>query len=258
MKTIVAGGDHQYPFHDPRAVKLFERYIGDTQPDVVVLLGDVLDFWQLTTKFLRKGADPKVLLDEIKLASNHIKRIRKLAPHAEIIYIEGNHEARLRNYILECAPALEPFTNGPLHLSSLLGMGPDDGVTFVEPYGEVWEYDSLYFKHGDLASRFSAAAELALEGGSGVSGHAHRLQIACRTDRSGPHIWASLPALCNITGPNRPPGVYAGTNRVLNWQQGFGVIRFGPKKRKGTLFNIYPVVISNGEFVSPEGKLYRA
>tara|TARA_R110000787_G_scaffold37412_8_gene95045 strand:- start:153 stop:1130 length:978 start_codon:yes stop_codon:yes gene_type:complete len=257
-KLILAGVDHQIPFQDDLVLALFEQYARDIQPDVIVLPGDVLDFWMLSTKFKRRGADPQELVAEIARGELHIRRLHEAAPNAKIVWIAGNHEERLYNYVIELAPALEPFTQGAggLTLPHLLGLKDEKWFEYIGPYGEVYEYDSFLFKHGESTTQYAAKKELETEGSSGLSGHTHRSQSYFRTDRKGSHGWWSLPAMCNITGAMKPPGYRKGASSVTNWQQGFGVVRFGPKKEEGTLFNVYPIIVSNGEFVSPEGVLY--
>ena len=55
METIVVVPDLQIPYHDKRAVQGVTNYIERTKPDQVVVLGDMLDFAYLSTKFLRKA-----------------------------------------------------------------------------------------------------------------------------------------------------------------------------------------------------------
>lgn len=244
METIVVVPDLQIPYHDKRAVQGVTNYIERTKPDQVVVLGDMLDFAYLSTKFLRKATEPDQILKDIKTARDYL--IQWGAHSKALHFIEGNHEARLANYILEKAPQLEALTPTGFNVQDLLWIAPDH---YHGPYGTAYIHKSFVFKHGDYASRYAAQRELEMEGSSGMSGHTHHFQSAFRTDRKGAHAWWSIGCLCNVKGKNIPPGVYEGTNRLLNWQQGFAVIKFWDRG-----FNVYPVVITNGHFVDPEGR----
>lgn len=243
METVIVLGDLQIPYHDPPTVKAVLDYITKTKPDMVVVIGDFLDFPSLTTKFLRARTDPQKLLDEIWEAASLLDIMRLSTKR--LVFIEGNHEARLHNYITEKAPDLEALAGagGPLDLKSLLGVKP---MEYVGPYGSAFIHKGFVFKHGDIASHYSAFRELQMEGSSGMSGHTHRFQTAMHTDRSGAHAWYSIGCLCKIKGEGMPPPVEAGLNRMRNWQQGFAEIHFSDG-----IFNVYPIVITNGRFVAP-------
>ena len=212
---------------------------------MIVVLGDMLDFPYLSTKFARKHAAPQDLLGDLAVAREMLQFYR--ANCGRLIFIEGNHEARFTNYIMECAPALEPLVDGPLNLPALLNI---EGMEYVGPYGEVFIYHSIVFKHGDVASQYAAHSELTAEGSSGISGHTHRLQVAARSDRGGAHAWYSMPALCHVKGRRMPPGYHNGASIVRNQQQGFGLVYCDE------IFNIYPIIITDGMAITPEGSFY--
>lgn len=244
MEIAIVISDSQRPYHDQRALDVVYKYIMDIKPDHIIVLGDWLDFAQLTTKFLRRAAAPDQLMKDIEAASNELVGLSKYTK--ELTYIEGNHEVRMANYILERAPDLQGLSDGgPLDIERLLAV---PGMRYVGPYGEAWVHNSFVFKHGDFATTYAARKELEFEGSSGMSGHTHRFQTHMRTDRSGAHAWYSIGCLCNIKGPNMPPGA----RRHADWQQGFALVRWDAK-----VFNVYPVTITDGRFISPEGRLYK-
>ena len=244
-ETAIVLSDAQRPYHDQRALDVVYKYISDVKPDHIIVLGDWLDFAQLTTKFLRRAAAPDQLMKDIETASTELKMLSGYTK--KLTYIEGNHEARLTNYVLERAPDLQGLVapGRPLDLPTLLSV---PGMRYVGPYGEAWVHNSFVFKHGDVATTYTARKELEFEGSSGMSGHIHRFQTHMRTDRSGAHAWYSIGCLCNIKGRDMPPGA----RRHADWQQGFALVRWD----KG-VFNVYPVNITEGRFVSPGGRVYK-
>lgn len=244
METILVQNDHQIPYHDRRAVRVVSTVMEAIHPDIVVYLGDVFDLPGFSTKFRRFPEQKNQLTRDLKIGREMFALHRKVCPEARFIYIEGNHEARLRNYIVDVADELAGFVNedGILSLPYLLGAS-DFGIEYLGPYGAAWEHHSFIFKHGDKATAFAAAAELRSEGSSGMSGHTHRGGSAFVTTRAGAHAWYENFCLCHVAGWDRPPSSIH-TSGLTNWQQGFSVIYFD----KG-IFNVYPVVITNGKCI---------
>lgn len=268
-ENVMVLADLQIPYHDVKALDAVYDYMAVLRPDVTVFLGDILDFPYLTTKFLRAHTDPKQIVDDLAAARYYIDRARSLS--GRVVFVEGNHEARLRNFVLERANALEGLVapGEALDLATLLEcqLSPYSAerelfiptVDYYGPYGSAYIHHSFVFKHGDYANQYAAMKELAMEGSSGMSGHTHRFQQAAKTDRGGAHAWWSIGCLCYTTSPNMPPGVHEGQNRLRDWQQGFAVVRFGtagsPTDPR-SLFAVHPVIIVDGQFISPEGDVY--
>jgi predicted phosphodiesterase len=247
-EQVLVLADLQVPFHDTRAIEAIRQYAADLQPGMIVFLGDILDFPTLTTKFTRSHTEPSKVLEEIGQARDIILSFERLTD--KVVFVEGNHEARLTTYVQERAPELEAFMTpgSPLNLEKLLDVPK---MEYYGPYGSAFIHKGFVFKHGDSVSKYGAEKELLMEGSSGMSGHLHRFQTHMRTDRGGAHAWYCIGCLCHVSGPNQPPAVHKGLNRLQNWQQGFAVIHFAQD-----VFNVYPVVITNGKFVSPEGRTY--
>tara|TARA_Y100000310_G_scaffold39113_1_gene36699 strand:- start:1065 stop:1820 length:756 start_codon:yes stop_codon:yes gene_type:complete len=243
MEIVLVMNDFQIPFHDEGAIACVEEVMVDLQPDVLVYLGDIFDFPGLSTKFRRSPDQRYNLKRELVTGAEIFLRHQRLVPHARRIYVEGNHEARLRNYVIDLADELAAFTdtNGALSLPKLLRLD-EAGIEYVGPYGAAWEHESFVFKHGDRATKNTSSAELVAEGTSGISGHTHRGGSTFNTTRSGAHVWYENFCLCHARGWKQPPShVNSG---IPNWQQGFSVVYFD-----GGMFNVYPVVITGGKCI---------
>lgn len=249
METMLAMNDAQIPFADPRALRCVEEVMKAMQPDVVVYLGDMMDFPGLSTKFRRLPEQRYGLKRELKIGQEVLDNHRMLVPSARMVYIEGNHEARLRNYVVDLADELDVFTDdaGVLSLPKLLGL-EKLGIEYVGPYGAAWEYHSFIFKHGERAVQNTSVAELRAEGTSGMSAHTHRGGSTFNTNRSGAHVWYENFCLCHIRGWKQPPRSVG--SELPNWQQGMSIIYF-----HAGIFNVYPVVITDGKCIF-EGKVY--
>ena len=251
-EAVMVVNDFQIPYHDPTALSVVEQVMADVVPDIVIYLGDIFDFPSLSSKFRKYPEQRYRLWRDIKLGKGIFTRHRGILPAARFIFVEGNHEARLGNYVVDNADELTDMLNvdGGLSLPKLIG-ADELGIEYLGPYGAAFEHRSFIFKHGERITQFSAAAELRAEGTSGISAHTHKGGSAYSTNRSGAHAWYENFCLCHTEGVKRPPSslVQAGP---VNWQQGFSIIYFD-----GGIFNVYPVVITHGQCVWG-GKRYTA
>lgn len=209
--TVVIGSDIHIPFQDNDAVQAFITHIGEYEPEVVVLNGDVLDMFMLSRFTKGEGRNP---LEEIEECRNLLSRIKEVAPpFCKLYYVIGNHETRLERYVLTKAP----------ELASLV----EDVFTIIkaEDYGftgcaSLTINDKVVIKHGTLLgnkSGLSAIKEMEASYMSGASGHTHRLckYIARKAGRK--FFWMETGCLCGLN-----PEYMVNPN----WQQGFAEINF--------------------------------
>lgn len=227
LYTVAVLGDVHAPYHSQSAVDLACAVLEEQRKirlDQVVNLGDLADFYSVS-RYDKNPLRRNQLQDELVVCAEVMSQLTEASGDAELHFIEGNHEARLKSYIARTAPALASLPQ--LQLSALLGL---------ESLG--WEYHPIYHliqdrflvKHGHLVSSQSGATakrELDAVGMSGASGHVHRLAHHERTDWSStingqpPHIWIETGCLCE------PDQEYA-QGRPPNWQQGLAIVQFTP------------------------------
>ena len=225
--------DQHAPHHDERLHRAVVAWLAEYQPERIILLGDLLDYDSVS----RHKPNPEfsaTLQDTINAGHQLLCDYRTAAPGAKIEALDGNHEDRLRNAILQQVPALHGLkpANSPdlpelMSTRSLLRLD-ELGVTFHRsPYGA---YDSaqieitsnLAARHGWIAKKGSGASALATIDHlrySVVVGHTHRQSLVYHTAHS-------------ITGkPQRLLGCEAGTLAKIegglgyanapDWQQGW-------------------------------------
>lgn len=236
--------DQQIPYHDPaltgsphKKEALVEHFIRAYEPHYIVIAGDALDFYGLSTF----DHNPNRIFrtkDEIKMGGNMIDGLQKCAPNAQIIWLDGNHEYRLwRSYmeltardpkVLEVLGALDIFS---LDTRSLLHL--DDRGVLYQPYSGHLNFLSFIVTHGDIVrsnSSYTARAMYDKWHSSGASGHTHRLGCYHFTDGTGrTHAWYELGALCQKTLE------YV---QNPNWQNGFG---YGEVLRNKIHFQLAPI-----------------
>jgi len=170
MVTIALGDTH-CPFHDKRALDVAYRIISDLQPDKIVLMGDMVDMYAISS-FSREPIRVLKLQDELDKTRGVLEQIDSLSD-ANIIYLEGNHERRLQRY-LRLHPEICNLDN--LKLEHLLGL---DGWSIKQDHTE----GNLIYTHGKYISKHSAYSvrrelEARAYQSSIIVGHTHR-QGAC-------------------------------------------------------------------------------
>ncbi len=218
------------PLHDRRAWHIAIQAAEIIQPARIVMLGDMVDFaegskrWPVTPD-LRATTQPTI--DELHW---WIARLREVSPHAQIDYLEGNHEDRIdralvggMSEMIDLRPAGE---DRPLVTWRRLLALDALGIDYVGPYGaRIALHDDCEAHHGQTVASGGGATVARMIKGAHVSqivGHIHRREYAARTiygPRGRRTIFAASPgSLCRIDG-----AVPAVKGRV-DWQQGLAVL----------------------------------
>ncbi len=104
--------------------------------------------------------------------------------------------------------------------------------------------------HGDTIGGGQASAKKAVETWcqNVVMGHFHTLQTftkASPAQDSKRFTGTCLPCMCDLN-----PGY--GRGRANKWVNGFGICSVRPSGD----FNLFPIVISDGQFSMPDGQVY--
>jgi len=267
------------PIHDESAIAVAIGVIKDLQPQQVVMVGDNLDFAEFG-KYLTAAPFKQLVQASIDRATMLCAQIRDAAPHAEIIWIAGNHEARMARYIQTNAEAAFGITRGkvekfrdkwPVLSVPFLCRMDEFKVSYLPGYPESAHYlnSNLVVVHGDkvVSNNSTTKKYLDNERISVIYGHIHRNELAYRTYRTdhGPRtIMAASPGcLCRVDGavPSTKSGMDEFGRPILqgaeNWQQGLGVVTFQPFGVGNEWFNYEPMWIYQGRGIF-RGKEYVA
>lgn len=248
------------PFHDEKAMAVALTIARDLDPDLIVNLGDFMDF----AMFGRFDQEPGFQVTaQAGIDRGHSFLAEQVEITDKVVLLEGNHDVRLQKYITKNAMAAFGLTkaNCPddwpvLSLQNLLRL-EELGVEYVDGYpnGEYYINDRLRCEHGSKhAPRGKIAAKIVGdENVSIITGHMHRIESVYKTTatRKGPKVslGMTLGCLCRTDGavPSTKTAIDARGNPVLgqmDWQQAIGVVEYvegdGP-------FNITPVLIQDGE-----------
>ncbi len=96
--------DMHIPYHHPGAVELALRYAQDFKVDHVIVAGDFMDCYQLST--FDKDPSCRDFPGEIQAVRQMFMAISKALHHPKIVVMEGNHEMRMTRLLMRAAPVL--------------------------------------------------------------------------------------------------------------------------------------------------------
>jgi len=234
------------PTHDETAISLCLEVTRRLDPELVVLVGDNIDLPELG-KYRLSPAFVRTTQASIDRTAQFAAELRAAAPNAEIIWLAGNHEERLTNYVLDNAKAAFGLRRGdtpdgwPVLSVPHLARFDEYGIRYLAGYpaSSWWINDRLQVRHGDRvrSNGSTAHAYLNTQKHSVIYGHIHRREWAERSRETfdGPStILAASPgtlARCDGAVPSTKGGIDVDGRPltvVEDWQQGFAVVTYQP------------------------------
>lgn len=273
-RRAVVLSDLQIPYQDEKAVQVALNVLRDIKPDKVVLVGDLLDL-SAWSKYIQRPEWATATQDAINQAHQLLAMLRKIAPTAEIVVLEGNHDKRMENYALNNAQAAyglrradQPEGWPVLSVPYLTAMDNLD-IEYISGYpaNRYWINQNLQIRHGSVARKGNTAIAVAQEERiSTIFGHIHRVEtqyLTHHTYEGGKTIGAwSIGCLCDIMG--RVPSVKGGVDlsgkpvpNAENWQQGIAIVDY---EDGDGAFNVQPTYINTfqGYATIVNGRKYSA
>lgn len=114
--------DIQYPYHDAVLLKKILHVAEKYQPNQIIQIGDGIDFPQVSQWSKgTAGEYADTLQEHIEgYRTDVLVALREAAQEARIVWIEGNHDLRLREFIRKYAAPLAPLK--ALETSSLFDL----------------------------------------------------------------------------------------------------------------------------------------
>lgn len=184
LEPVLFVPDTHVPYHDERAWQLMLEVGRAIRPKYVVHLGDLADFYKVSSH----SKDPSRQLrfkDEIALSRVKVEELEALdAEH--YIFVEGNHEDRLRRYLWDKAPELF----GLVDTRKLLGL---ERWQFV-PYKQDTKIGKVYVTHDvGYAGKYAARRTADTYQHSAVTAHTHRLDYLVIGNATGERYVSCVP-----------------------------------------------------------------
>lgn len=204
--------DCHLPFHHPANFQLMVRALRIFMPDVIVVLGDLHDFYAVNAHGKRPDRNG-LLLKEVEMSRPFLRQIEDINPDAKLIYIEGNHEYRFERYIESQASSLFGITD----VRRILAL---DKWVWV-PYKKSYRLGRVHLTHDTgTAGRNAARTSMDAFQGSAVIGHTHRMEMSFMGNADGP---AAVGAMFGWLGDPVHADYMHEVQARRNWVQGFGI-----------------------------------
>ena len=255
---LVVLGDHQLPFRNQKLTELSHSFLSSLKPDGLIYMGDLIDFPNLS-KFETNPDFTSTVQQGIDLGYQTLRDLKEsagLKKGSELIFIEGNHEVRLRRALINKLPQLFGIKNADateedksvLHLANLmkfneLGWIYWDEPSDVYPHPEYEIVKGLFARHGNFVrakAGMSALANLDRVDGSIIQGHTHRLAITHHTRWTGQTMnqYSAIETgtMADLEG--------LGYSKQPDWQGGFITLVVD---RKNNTFHPELVIYNNNE-----------
>ena len=236
--------DIHFPYHDMKSLSSLFKFIVDFKPDVIVQLGDLVDFYDLST-YSKEPSRINTLQQELDMGKWFWNVMSDLAPTAKKYMKAGNHEDRLSKFLCK-NPSIAVLND--LNIENLLRLDKNNVKYHHTGDHLVFHEDTkpLLVMHGKWTNKYSAMAHLEKMGVCGVSGHTHRASKLTKTNFSGEIQWLE----CGFLGSLKGEGFGFVKDGIANWSQAFGVGVFD-----GSNWHLQLVDIKDNKFVYG-GKLY--
>lgn len=241
---VFVGGDDQAPFNDKYLAEKKCEFLSQINPDRIVKIGDTMDFPDISKYKKNPEIDEIARVNDCINAGYEVMRDeRAAAPNAEIIKLIGNHDVRLRDFIIAYTPQLhglkraqiegqeEDSVFSPNFLLRLDELHVDlVGEHANYEHGEVKLSKYLAARHGWVATKGSGTSALkTLEHllYSVLVGHTHRLSLVHKTTHNIDGDLTTLAAcetgcLCVVDKNG------LGFTPSPDWQQGAATVEIWP------------------------------
>lgn len=211
--SCIVVNDLHIPFEDQATLACVERFWDTFTPDLEVYAGDIVDCYQLSV-FSSNPSRQFSLQDEFNATKAWLRKRVDKNPNARRVFMEGNHEDRLRRWMWKLGPAVSSLNSNTI----------EEQLALKEMEFEHLTWRSLVrilgceIQHGYRASRSAAMPQNVAQlmaratNSSGICGHTHRVNAVHWTDTRGSHSYRENGSLCRMDLEYAP---------FPNWQHAF-------------------------------------
>lgn len=218
FEVAVSVSDIHFPYHNKELLEATLLLMEDIQPHVIVINGDVNDFFQLS-RFNQGLERLDNLQEEIDMGYNFRRTLRDMFPNSTIRENLGNHDERILSYIENNARSLASLR--ALKPEALLGLDELEIMLFGRGGHRI--RPEFVFEHGHVVrgeAGASAKARLTNTLISGIMGHTHRMAEYPKFGYRN-LTWYEQGCLCSRSADYKIG--------ETNWQPGIAVGHFSTK-----------------------------
>lgn len=244
--------DIHAPYHDRESIAAVLAYARTLRLDYCIILGDLVDL-NCISRFIEDSPgeiqEQSILRDYDAAAGvldDVLDAVRRKNKACEAIYLEGNHEYRVENYINKY-----PQNRGLLEVERNLALTGRD-VKWIRFWSDkqrnAFRVGKATFIHGCWCNKYHAAKHVDEYWGQGVFyGHTHDVQEYSKSFAGHDETVRakSLGCLCDYDQRYLK-------GSTTKWQQAFAVFYFFPDGK----FQDVTIPIYNHKFVGLNGKEY--
>lgn len=235
MKRYLIIPDTHHPYCDMHAWSLVLKVGHLLKPHGIITMGDFVDCYSVSSHD-KSPARVRVLDEEIINANERLTELQALSPK-EQVFLEGNHEDRLKRYLMTHAPELFNLVK----IQDLLKL-KERNIKFV-PYKEHTKIGKLFVTHDTGKSgKYAHLQALDAFQANVAIAHTHRVGYAIVGNAKGKaHVGCMLGWLGDI----RRVDYMTKINALRDWAHGFGWMS---ETSDGNV-HVQPIPIVNGRVV---------
>ena len=199
---IMFASDFHFPYQHGDAFDAFLDALKKEQPNVLVLGGDVVDFYKISD-YVQYPHEGIPLEKEIVLTRLYLREIREcVGKECTIYWVEGNHESRLMKYLSKHAPEL--LTLPMLSIDEVFNLYDEKIDIIYVPSHVLLEIDDWVFRHGhemgygSIVPGNNARKGIYNYGMNYIQGHVHRGNVIHINQHNRIFTGVENPCLCDL------------------------------------------------------------
>lgn len=221
---VMVWPDQHFPYHDRQAHELLYKFAEWYQPNVHLHIGDCLDLCGISRhtadQFITQYENP--IKAELLSCGSHFDTLAAINPKAELIWLWGNHDDRLRQ-LAEKNPALRGLIDDEIALLREFGRCDNAGrikIVKLDDYEDDFAIGKLHFAHGFSSCKHVAAKHVEEYDESVMFGHAHTIQMFTKVHRGQPKAGYCIGHLVTRAARKYLKG------RPTRWALGFALVEY--------------------------------
>lgn len=225
--------DIQYPYHSPLLMTKLLRVVEALKPDKVLSIGDAIDLPTVSrwTKGTAGEYAPLLQKHITGFVTDVLTPLREAAPNAEITWLEGNHDLRIKDFISKYAYPLT--TLNALSMENLFSLNEFD-IKYRK--GPIKVATNTVAVHGHEPGGYSAtpqAWDLKFMRRYGtkdsvIFGHTHQPFITTSAYGYGGKVKPRF--IMNVGSIMNPEDAHYVKDGAVSWTQSFALLRDDGKR----------------------------